>query len=525
MIRKLNIIVQTIKNKPTAQLALIAGLSGFIYAAIFTLRFPLTRFYDTIPPLDYTKLTHYSTGGLFSYTAGIGVLFWLYIWAIRLAVPTGGQPSVVGRRFVFSSSAILAFISIFSYPLTAIDLFIYAIRTRGWALYGLNPLLTAPETLPYTDPWIELAAEWLDAASPYGPVWEILSLGGYYLAGGNYLAHLFALKIVALFAYLGCLWLVYKTLQNLQPAWAVTGVIALGWSPLVLLESIQNGHNDIVMVFFLMGAVWALAKWTVKYQTTRPLIFDPWLLLVCLFLALSILVKFVTILIVPFFLIGIAMAYRQWWQRLASLVMYAAVTGGTVLLGMLPFWPGLDSWAVLEAGSAAGRSLIALLVLSLRGWLGTNLAFDMARNLVMLIFAFIYLYYLGKTIYNLRGQRKLASPYLPRDPAHFYIPVAMAYFVLTWYVLLAVPVFHAWYLLWFIPLGIVLLPYHRGLIISTVFSMTALLVIPYFETIRVWYPFLLENHLLGHIIGVPLLILPPIAAMFWPISPAIDSEV
>jgi len=523
--QKFNTISQTIKTTPSAQLVLIAGLSGFVYAAIFTLRFPLTRFYSTIPPVDYTKLTHYSMGGLFAYIIGIGALFWLYIWAIRLAAPVGGHSSVVGSRFVFTSSAILALISIFSYPLTAIDLFIYAIRTRGWALYGLNPLSTAPETLPQTDPWIKLAAEWIDAASPYGSAWEVLSLGSYYLTGGNYLAHLFALKIVALLAYLGCLWLVYKILQKLQPAWTVAGTIAFGWSPLVLLEGVQNGHNDIVMAFFLMAAVWALARWAANHQTTIPSILDPWLLLMCLFLAFSILVKFVTAMIVPFFLIGIAIAYRPWWQRLVSLGIYGAVIGGVVLLGMLPFWPGLDNWAVLNAGSAAGRSLIALLVLSLRGWLGTNPAFDVARNFVLLIFTLIYLYFLVKTIYSLRGHKKPAPPYLPDGPAYFYVPIAIAYFVLVWYVLLAAPVFHAWYLLWFIPLGIVLLPYRRAVIVSTVFSITALLVIPYFETIRVWYPFLLENHLLGHLIGVPLLIVPPIAAMFWPISSSTESEV
>jgi hypothetical protein len=525
LIRKLNSIGQTIKHTPSAQLALIAGLSGLVYATIFSLRFPLAKFFNTIPPVDYTKLTHYSPPGLFAYVVGIGMLFWLYIWAVRLAVPTGAQPVAVGGYFVFFSSAILAAISVFSYPLTAIDLFIYAIRTRGWALYQLNPLATAPETLPHTDPWIKLAAEWADAASPYGPVWELLSLGAYYAAGGNYLAHLFALKIVAFSAYLGCVWLAYKTLQNLQPDWAVTGAIAFGWSPMVLLESVQNGHNDMVMAFFTMAAVWALAKWASHSQIGNPAIFDPWWLLVSLFLALSILVKFVTVLIVPFFLVGMALACRQWWRRLVSLMIYSAIIGGIVLVGMLPFWPGLDKWAVLKAGSGAGRSLTALLVISLRGWLGTNPAFDMVRNLVLLIFMLIYLFYLVKTIYILHGWRKVVPPYLPNDPAHFYVPLTSAFFVLVWYVLLATPVFHAWYLLWFIPLGIVLLPYRRGVMVGTVFSVTALLVIPYFETIRVWYPILLDNHLLGHIIGVPLLIVPPIVAIFWPISPAENSEV
>ncbi|HXV99808.1 MAG TPA: hypothetical protein VEC93_15430, partial [Anaerolineae bacterium] len=127
----------------SAQLAFIAGLSGLIYLLVFTLPFPLPRLYITIPPVDYTKLTGYSVSGFIAYVAGLGALFGLYIWAILLTMPeeageqtiqnNAGLRSSVSGWFVGASSAIFAVILIFSYPLTAIDLFIYAIRTRGWA--------------------------------------------------------------------------------------------------------------------------------------------------------------------------------------------------------------------------------------------------------------------------------------------------------------------------------------------------------------------------------------------------------
>jgi hypothetical protein len=118
------------------RLAASAILSGLIYLFIFTLPFPLTKLYSTIPPIDYTKLTGYSQNGLWVYVLGIGILFGLYIWAIRL---TALISSSFTGPFVFLSSTAFAVILIFSYPLTAIDLFIYAIRTRGWALPPINP--------------------------------------------------------------------------------------------------------------------------------------------------------------------------------------------------------------------------------------------------------------------------------------------------------------------------------------------------------------------------------------------------
>ena len=137
-------------------------------------------------------------------------------------------------------------------------MFVYAIYTRGWGLYGLNPLATAPAQFPGNDPWVGLAAEWADVPSPYGPVWQVLSLGAYYLGGGDFLRHVFALKLIMIGAYLGSATLIYLILKQRQPRWAVAGTIAFAWNPLVLLAVAQNGHNDIVMIFFLLAAVWAL---------------------------------------------------------------------------------------------------------------------------------------------------------------------------------------------------------------------------------------------------------------------------
>ncbi|MEW5961564.1 MAG: hypothetical protein AB1801_27925, partial [Chloroflexota bacterium] len=460
------------------------------------------------------------------------------------------QRLVVGGRFLIASSAILAAVSIPAYPLTAIDLFIYAIRSRGWALYGLNPLSTAPEQLP-ADPWLGLTGEWVNAPSPYGPVWEWLSLGAYYLSRGDFLTQLLLLKILAALAYLGCVWLVYRILRQLRPAWAVAGTIAVAWNPLVLLESVQNGHNDILMTMFLLAAIRVMSRrWrqpayeperrtenlptkhpisnpqspisNLQSPTSNPqppipnpqpprqalnLLLPAHYLLVCLFLALSILVKFMTALVVPFFLIALAAPQPARLRRVLAMGLAGLLIAGLVVGAMLPLWPGWADWAVLQAGHGAGRSLLALLVLALRDSIGVNAAFDLSRNLILLVFAIIYLYFLLRSF----------TP-APRAAA-LQRAMTASFFVLFWYVLLVAPVFHAWYLLWFVPLASLLLPARRPLDAAVVFSVTALLIIPYFETVRVWFPALLENQLWGHLVGVPLLIGPPALALFWPIRP------
>ena len=263
-------------------------------------------------------------------------------------------------------------------------------------------------------------------------------------------------------------------------------------------------------------AIAMMMEWNMRYfvRSTATLLS----LLFCLLMALSILVKFITIIIVPFFLLPVALRQPTWPRRAASLALYGSIILVLVIVPMSYYWPGLENWAVLEAGSQAGRSLLALLVLGLRAWVSTNTAFDISRTLITVIFGAIYLYFLGRTVVNLR---RAAPQRLPT----IELACSAAFFVLFWYVLLAAPVFHAWYLLWFLPLAVLLLPNNRPLIISVVFSITALLAIPYFETIRVWFPVLLRNHFAGHLIGVPLLILPPILALLWLIRPGNRSEV
>ena len=187
------------------------------------------------------------------------------------------------------------------------------------------------------------------------------------------------------------------------------------------------------------------------------------------------------------------------------------------IVPMLSFWPGVDEWAVLKAGGQAGRSLLALLVLGFRDSLGLSLAFDAAQYLIFALFGLVYLYFLWQTLV------KVGHPLPPTEMAT--LPVLPTFYVLFWYVLLAAPVLHAWYLLWFLPLASFLLPNRRPLIASTVFSITALLIIPYFETIRVWYPTLLQNQLIGHLIGVPLLIGPPVLALLWSINLGKTEEI
>jgi hypothetical protein len=497
------------KISPEDRLKISIVGSGLIYLA-FTLPFLLSRYYTVNPPVDYTKLTRYSAWGLVAFIAGIAALFALYVIGLRSL--QNDEAESENMRFVLISAGILALILLFSYPQTAIDLFVYAIRSRGWALYGLSPFAASPDAFPETDPWLGLAGEWADAASPYGPIWEWLSLGVFHLSGGNYLAQLFLLKFISVLAYLGIAWLVYKTLRLIRPQWAVVGTAFFAWNPLVLFESAQNGHNDIVMVFFLMLAVWAYVR-LMQLPVGKSHIG-----LSAIFIAAftgSILIKFITLLILPFFLLGLGFREKSWTRRILTLAIYGLPIILLSVLVMVPYWPGVDDWAVLQAGRGAGRSLFALLVLALIRSVDSSVAFDATSLLIYAVFGGLYLWGLWQVI--AQGIRKPGRKF---DSTKIAIETSLrvSFYIFFWYVLLVASVFHAWYLLWFLPLAALLIPETRPTSGTLIFSWISLLIIPYYETVRVWIPYLNQNHLVGHAIGVPLLLVPVLLSLWKPVD-------
>ncbi len=485
-----------------------AVCSGLIYLA-FTAPFQLSRYYAVSPPIDYAKLTRYSTFGLIAYLAGIVALFSLYIVGLQtLSKNRDKSTERADLRFVFSGGAIFGLILLLSYPQTAIDLLVYAIRTRGWALYDLSPFLVSPEAFPASDPWLSLAGEWADAASPYGPIWEWLSLRAFYMSGGSYLGHLFAIKIISLLTFLGSAALIYLILRRIRPQWAVAGMAFFAWNPLVLFESVQNAHNDIVMVFFLLLAVWAYIHLIEQPRVFHAVIF------VGAFAA-SILVKFVTLLVLPFLLLGLALGQPNWARRIMIIALYGAAIFLLTIVMMAPIWPGWDHWAVLRAGRGAGRSLVALLVLLLRPYTpSTNQAFNYTNGLIYLTFGCIYLWGIWRVV--CRGRKCFQGEAATLEVAR-QTPLLISFYIFFWYALFVATVFHAWYLLWCLPLAALLIPKDRPISGALIFSWMALLIIPYYETIRVWIPYLNQNHILGHAIGIPLLLVPVILTVWKPL--------
>jgi len=116
------------------------------------------------------------------------------------------------------------------------------------------------------DPYIHLAGEYIKQPSPYGPLWELVAqvpirLGVTGIGGG-----ILGMKGIALFSYIGTALLVGWQSRQQSPKFGVGGLTALTFfalNPLVLLEAIGNGHNDMLLLLLMtLGLVlWQRQNW------------------------------------------------------------------------------------------------------------------------------------------------------------------------------------------------------------------------------------------------------------------------
>jgi Glycosyltransferase family 87 len=140
-------------------------------------------------------------------------------------------------------------------PLFSADVFGYVDYARLHVVHGLDPYLHGAAAAPH-DP----AAEWVrwhDVATPYGPLFTVLSSP---LAWMSVPAALWICKSLAALLSLACLALVWRIAQRREvaPAGAVAFV---GLNPLLLAYGVGGAHNDFLwLALGLLGVLLTLER-------------------------------------------------------------------------------------------------------------------------------------------------------------------------------------------------------------------------------------------------------------------------
>jgi ABC-type multidrug transport system fused ATPase/permease subunit len=327
----------------------LAAATAALYWAAFTRPFPLVALLPT-PALSLSKLTDWSPLAALAYF-GVFVALWaLYLLAYRHAERYHAR-----RDWLLVLAALLAFnaILLWMYPIEASDIFDNIMRGRLSVLYGENPFYAVPFAHD-TDPVYAYIA-WRDVPSAYGPLWEALAAALVRLAGTGLLAEVLVFKLTSIAAYAGCLALIAVAAPRER---ALAGVVLFGWCPLVLYTTAGSGHNDTVMLVFVLLGAWLLVR-----GRGAPALWA---------LALGALIKLIPVLVAP-------LVVAHLWRRGAGPAgapddaggrrsrPYAAILGGLAGAALLaavafaPYWQGGDLLGIQRRAELFTTSAPAML--------------------------------------------------------------------------------------------------------------------------------------------------------------------
>ncbi len=307
------------------------------------------------------------------------VVFFFALYAVSLKKAYGG--TMTGKN-LWAIALLISGVLLFSYPAFSYDVFNYMFTAKTVLVYHKNPYTVIPLQFTGVEPWLSFM-RWTHLPSAYTPLWIGLTLPFYLLGFGYFLSTLWSIKAIAVLAYVGTLWYLQKILVKKDAKQAIVGMVIFALNPLILFETLVSGHNDIVMMFFAMMAVWAVvsgaklrsfALMAVATATKLMTIFmlpvvwfgyKPWAFLIAICVGLAAVVTQREIL--PWYLVWIvpfvALLPRARWVTLVS----AAACMGLLLIYAPYFYFGhwdppvgmIKQWVMLLPIALTGIFLLA----------------------------------------------------------------------------------------------------------------------------------------------------------------------
>ena len=213
-------------------------------------------------------------------------------------------------------------------PVFSGDLHEYLMRGRILGVYHENPYLV-PREYP-GDPFYSLTT-WVSLnklPENYGPVWACIEWIVPTIFRHSYFASIFFFKAL-LFSFLaGAVWFFDRICREMSPAHAHWLVPFFALNPNLINHTLIDGHNDIVMVFWSLGAFYFLLKNRYARAVAAA--------------TLAVLVKFTTVIFLPltgiFYFRGLKEPSVGKFLGITakSLAIFAAIC----FAFYLPFWTG-----------------------------------------------------------------------------------------------------------------------------------------------------------------------------------------
>ncbi len=418
---------------PLLWLVLLGGTSALAYLHL-TQSYLLPTVVDKYLLTDFGRANEWSKTSLADFLVSIFGAFLLYLiaWFVirrSSSESTAGPQAFTHYRerdrrrlaLVLAFALLFAVILMAMYPITATDIFEYAMHSRIVTHYQQNPLAVPPLAFK-GDPFLT-TTNWAAHPSPYGPLWVLLTVPGSLLAGSNLILNLFWMKGMSVMFYLGCVLMVAAILRHKDVRQQAAGTLLFAWNPLILFEAPGNGHNGIMMMFFALLAIYLLVRR--KWDWVIPALVG------------SVLVKYITAILILPFLIYCWRAQDSGRPRWKWLFKSGLVSLLFVVLAFSPFL-SVPSGLLEEANFYSLLALPTVAYGVLNGIHGDKTAKVLTIAASVTAYLAVYLYSL----------RILGRADRPRQL------ILLATWLLVAYLGVACMHFQPWFVIWPVTLGI-----------------------------------------------------------------------
>lgn len=261
------------------------------------------------------------------------------------ALPTENDEKAI-VRLIFIGLFIVSVLLIGAIPFHSSDLYGYLNRGFQQSVLHTNPYTTPIAAIPQWEHWPFLQNHWIYNPCPYGFFFAQLAQGLTALVGSQFLSAVLLFKAFNVLLVAGTAWFLYHLAERFGVRRPALALYLFALNPLVLLHALGNGHNDILMVFFMMASLWATTSQHARVWA--------WPLLM-----LSILTKYASVLFGPFLLV--LFIKKRWWPSLLiglvlSVVLLLMLGASYVQWGHP--WPWRD---LLDNAGKSQHSIIDML--------------------------------------------------------------------------------------------------------------------------------------------------------------------
>jgi hypothetical protein len=318
------------------------------------------------------------------YACAIVVLFAAYVWMLVLLARSGRG---IGRAFIIGTSIAFCMWLLFTPPILAKDLYDYASYGRAIAVHCRNPYVVPPSAFPG-----DHLVKFMDvpgAVSVYGPLFNYLAALTTLIAGKSVVTNVIAFKLLTFIFFVGSLFVLDDLARRTKKDRRSFVLLALAWNPLLLIHVVGGGHNDAIMIFFILLGF-------LMYRKGSPVLALSSVMLAAMIKSTAALV------LIPMLVLFVRENAKR---ELRQYVLAAVALVGIPLVLYLPYWPGLSglkkTLTVASGFSGAGIPYLLSRVLGLFKWGGGDvgphsLVRKVALGISLVFFLALFVYFCSR---------------------------------------------------------------------------------------------------------------------------------